>query len=154
MRQEETQATISFRYANQYDIPLIVHIENQSFTVPWPESAFYNDIIHNRFAVYLLLEYEGRVVGYCGVWIVLDEAHITNIAVLPGYRGRKLGEALMRKVKEVAKQAGANTMTLEVRVSNTAARSLYQKLGFREGGIRKDYYTDNLEDAVVMWVTL
>ena len=92
------------------------------------------------------------VIGYCGVWIVIDEAHITNIALLPEYRGRKLGEALLRKIIEVAIERGAKTMTLEVRMSNMIAQSLYRKLGFQGGAIRKRYYTDNQEDALVMWV--
>ena len=83
---------------------------------------------------------------------MIDEAHITNIALLPEYRGRKLGEALLRKIIEVAIERGAKTMTLEVRVSNMIAQSLYRKLGFQGGAIRKRYYTDNHEDALVMWV--
>ncbi|MCR2823580.1 ribosomal protein S18-alanine N-acetyltransferase [Lederbergia panacisoli] len=145
---------ISFRIAKEYDIESLVKIEQQSFTVPWPKEAFYQDIISNRFAVYLIMEYNKEIAGYCGVWLVMDEAHITNIAVLPEFRGRKLGEALLRKMMSLAKEAGTKTMTLEVRVSNTPARSLYKKLGFQEGGIRKNYYTDNYEDAIVMWVKI
>ncbi|MBS4179608.1 ribosomal protein S18-alanine N-acetyltransferase [Lederbergia citrea] len=145
---------ITFRFATEDDIERLVDIEQKSFTVPWPAEAFYNDITNNRFAVYVMLECDGEVAGYCGVWLVMDEAHITNIAILPEYRGRKLGESLLRKMMSLAKEGGANTMTLEVRVSNTPARSLYQKLGFREGGIRKNYYSDNQEDAIVMWVKL
>ena len=85
---------------------------------------------------------------------MIDEAHVTNIAILPEYRGKKLGEALMRKCFEVAKDMGAKSMTLEVRVTNYIAQSLYRKFGFQNGGIRKNYYTDNHEDALVMWVKL
>ena len=87
-------------------------------------------LVKNQFAVYLVLEDEGRVIGYCGVWIVVDEAHITNIALLPEYRGRKLGEALLRTVIEVAKEQGAKTMTLEVRMSNMIAQSSISKAWF------------------------
>lgn len=145
---------ISFRRATELDIGRLVEIEQQSFTVPWPPEAFYNDIIQNRFAVYIMIECNLEVAGYCGMWLVLDEAHITNIALLPKFRGRKLGEALLREVMSIAKNAGAETMTLEVRVSNIVAKALYKKLGFQEGGIRKNYYTDNYEDALVMWVKL
>ncbi len=145
---------ISFRRATEFDIKRLVEIEQQAFTVPWPPEAFYNDIVHNRFAVYIMIECNLEVAGYCGVWLVMDEAHITNIALLPQFRGRKLGETLLRKVMSLAKEAGALTMTLEVRVSNKSAKSLYKKLGFQEGGIRKNYYTDNYEDALVMWVNL
>lgn len=82
----------------------------------------------------------------------MDEAHITNIAISPKERGKKFGEALMREAMERAKAQGAKLMTLEARVSNVAALNLYRKLGFQNGGIRKGYYTDNQEDAIVMWV--
>jgi ribosomal-protein-alanine N-acetyltransferase len=130
----------------------VMVVEDKSFTIPWSRESFYNELITNQFAVYLVLEDEGMVIGYCGVWIVIDEAHITNIALLPEYRGRKLGEALLRKIIEVAIERGAKTMTLEVRMSNMIAQSLYRKLGFQGGAIRKRYYTYNYEDALVMWV--
>ncbi|GIN59616.1 ribosomal-protein-alanine acetyltransferase [Lederbergia ruris] len=150
----QDREAITYRIATEADVEQIVEIENRAFTVPWPAEAFYQDILTNRFALYLLLEYQGKVAGYCGVWIVIDEAHITNIALLPEYRGRKLGQTLLEKMMATAKEAGAKTMTLEVRVSNLPAKSLYKKLGFQEGGIRKRYYTDNQEDALVMWVNL
>jgi [ribosomal protein S18]-alanine N-acetyltransferase len=146
------ETTFSFRMMDIEDIDQVMVIEHESFTIPWSREAFYNELVQNQFAVYLVLEVEDRIVGYCGVWIVVDEAHITNVALLPEYRGRKLGEALMRKVIEVAKEKGAKTMTLEVRMTNTIAQSLYRKLGFQGGAIRKNYYTDNHEDALVMWV--
>ena len=144
--------TFSFRMMNVDDIDQVMEVEHNSFTLPWSRESFYNEIIKNQFAVYLVLEDEGRVIGYCGVWLVVDEAHITNIALLPEYRGRKLGEALLKKIIEVAIERGAKTMTLEVRMSNMIAQSLYRKLGFEGGAIRKRYYTDNQEDALVMWV--
>ena len=144
--------TFSFRMMNVDDIDQVMEVEHKSFTLPWSRESFYNEIIKNQFAVYLVIEDEGRVIGYCGVWLVVDEAHITNIALLPEYRGRKLGEALLRKIIEVAIERGAKTMTLEVRMSNMIAQSLYRKLGFQGGAIRKRYYTDNQEDALVMWV--
>jgi ribosomal-protein-alanine N-acetyltransferase len=139
---------------NEQDIDDVLEIEQKSFATPWSREAFYNELTQNQFAVYVVLEEEEKVIGYCGVWIVVDEAHITNVAMLPEYRGRKLGEALMRKIIEVAVEMGAKTMTLEVRVSNFTAQSLYRKLGFQDGAIRKNYYTDNQEDALVMWVNL
>ncbi|MDF1510001.1 ribosomal protein S18-alanine N-acetyltransferase [Robertmurraya sp. DFI.2.37] len=145
---------LTFREMEEKDIDQIVFIENESFTSPWSRESFVNELTKNRFALYTVLEDEDGVFGYCGVWIIVDEAHITNIAVLPKYRGKKLGEALLKKVMEIAKEKGAKTMTLEVRVSNHIAQSLYRKLGFQNGGIRKSYYTDNHEDALVMWVNL
>lgn len=143
-----------FRLMTIDDIEKVHHIEIQSFTLPWSKEAFYNELTHNRFARYIVIEHGEEVVGYCGVWIVVDEAHITNIAILPAYRGLKLGEKLLQKVIDEAKQVGAIKMTLEVRVSNQVAQHLYRKLGFQNGAIRKNYYTDNQEDAIVMWVNI
>ena len=146
--------TLIFRQMTEEDIEQILEIEQASFATPWSREAFYNELYQNQFAVYLVLEEKGRVVGYCGVWIVVDEAHITNVALLPEFRGKGMGEAIMRQLMLVAKGKGAQTMTLEVRVSNDVARSLYRKLGFQEGGLRKNYYTDNQEDGLVMWVNI
>ncbi|MBA4538593.1 ribosomal protein S18-alanine N-acetyltransferase [Bacillus aquiflavi] len=145
---------MNFRYMTVDDIDKVLQIEQASFTLPWNREAFYHEMVHNQFAVYVLLEVDKHVVGYCGCWIIVDEAHITNVALLPEYRGKKLGEALMRQVMLIALQKGAKTMTLEVRVSNETAQNLYRKLGFQNGGVRKSYYTDNREDALVMWVNL
>ncbi|PLS17240.1 ribosomal-protein-alanine N-acetyltransferase [Bacillus sp. M6-12] len=146
--------TMSFRFMTEEDIDQILVVERKSFTLPWSREAFYNELHHNQYAVYIVLEEDGVIIGYCGAWIVIDEAHITNIAVLPEYRGRRLGEALLRKMMEIAKGMNVITMTLEVRVTNIVAQSLYEKLGFQRGGIRKNYYTDNQEDAMVMWVNI
>lgn len=148
------ETAFSFRLMNLEDIDQIMVVEQESFTLPWSRVAFYNELVLNQYAHYLVLEVDERIVGYCGVWIVVDEAHITNIALLPEYRGKKLGEALLRKVMDFAREKGATKMTLEVRVSNHVAQSLYRKLGFQGGAIRKGYYTDNHEDALVMWVNL
>jgi [ribosomal protein S18]-alanine N-acetyltransferase len=145
---------ITFRQMTLADIDDVLKIEHVSFTLPWSRESFYNELVHNNYSHYIVMEWNGQVIGYCGMWLVIDEAHITNVAVLPEFRGRKLGEALMRKAMETAKELGAKTMTLEVRVSNRVAQSLYRKLGFLNGGIRKQYYTDNQEDALVMWVNL
>jgi ribosomal-protein-alanine N-acetyltransferase len=143
-----------FRYMKEEDIDQILEVEHASFTTPWSREAFYNEIYNNKFAVYIVLEENEKIIGYCGAWIVIDEAHVTNIAVLPDYRGKKLGEALLRKMMSIASVMGASSMTLEVRVTNHVAQSLYRKLGFQNGGIRKNYYSDNQEDALVMWVNL
>lgn len=143
---------MTFRKMKTEDIDQVLHVETQSFTLPWSREAFYNELNHNQYAVYMVIEDEGKIAGYCGAWIVIDESHITNIAILPEYRGQKLGEALLRKMVEISIAMGVVRMTLEVRVSNVVAITLYEKLGFQKGGIRKNYYTDNLEDAYVMWV--
>ncbi|MFJ7850914.1 ribosomal protein S18-alanine N-acetyltransferase [Peribacillus sp. NPDC097206] len=144
--------TMTFRKMKTEDIEQVLNVEKQSFTLPWSREAFFNELNHNEYAVYMVIEDEGKIAGYCGAWIVIDESHITNIAILPEYRGQKLGEALLRKMIEISINMGVVRMTLEVRVSNAVAISLYEKLGFQKGGIRKRYYTDNQEDAYVMWV--
>lgn len=146
--------SLLFRLMREEDIDQIVNIEKLSFTIPWSKESFYNELYKNQFASYLVIEDGEKIIGYCGVWIVVDEAHITNIAILPEYRGRKLGDALLAKVIQMAREMGAQSMTLEVRVSNHVAQNLYRKFGFENGGIRKGYYTDNHEDALVMWVKL
>jgi len=143
-----------FRYMRDEDIDQVLEVEHTSFTTPWSWEAFYNEIHKNKFAVYIVLEDDNKIIGYCGTWVVIDEAHVTNVAILPGYRGKKLGEALMNKLMSVSREMGARTMTLEVRVTNHVAQSLYRKLGFQNGGIRKNYYSDNQEDALIMWVNL
>ncbi|WP_406685898.1 ribosomal protein S18-alanine N-acetyltransferase [Rossellomorea vietnamensis] len=136
------------------DLNEVMEIENQSFSIPWSRDAFLNELEHNHLSTYLVAEDGENLAGYCGVWLVVDEAHITNVAVLPDYRGRGLGESLMRKIMDIAIEFGARVMTLEVRISNMPAQHLYRKLGFKDGGIRKRYYSDNQEDALVMWVNL
>ncbi|WP_456272657.1 ribosomal protein S18-alanine N-acetyltransferase [Bacillus sp. AK031] len=136
------------------DLDDVMQVEVNSFSIPWSRDAFFNEIEKNHFATYIVIEDNGQVVGYCGVWIIVDEGHITNVAVLPSYRGKGLGDRLLGAMVEIAKEMGAASMTLEVRVSNTPAQSLYRKFGFQEGGIRKNYYSDNQEDALVMWVKL
>jgi [ribosomal protein S18]-alanine N-acetyltransferase len=143
-----------FRYMKEADIDQILEVEHASFTTPWSREAFYNELYNNKFAVYIVLEEAEKIIGYCGAWIVIDEAHVTNVAIMPSHRGKKLGEALLRKMISIAKEMGAKSMTLEVRVTNHVAQSLYRKFGFQNGGIRKNYYSDNQEDALVMWVDL
>ncbi len=152
MDEGRLETKVTFRRMVIEDLNQIMIIEHESFTVPWSKEAYYNELTKNEFALYTVAVIEGQVVGFCGMWLVIDEGHITNIAVLPQYRGLKLGESLLRIAIETAKERGAEGMTLEVRVSNKIAQSLYRKFGFQAGGIRKGYYSDNHEDALVMWV--
>lgn len=95
--------------------------------------------------------HRGRVVGYAGLWIILDEGHVTTIAVQPDLRGRGLGELLLVRLVHIAKEMGAERMTLEVRMSNESAQSLYRKYTFTPEGVRRRYYSDDNEDALIMW---
>ncbi|AIS60484.1 ribosomal protein S18-alanine N-acetyltransferase [Listeria ivanovii] len=145
---------LSFREATIADLKSIMNVENAAFTVPWTEAAFRNEFIINQYAYYILATYNDEVVGYAGIWLVLDEGHVTNIAIHPDYQGNHYGEALLREMIRIAKDCGVIRITLEVRVSNDVAQGLYKKLGFQNGAIRKNYYPDTKEDALVMWVDL
>ncbi|MEK4251547.1 ribosomal protein S18-alanine N-acetyltransferase [Paenibacillus sp. FSL W7-1287] len=136
------------------DLPDIMSIEQDSFTTPWTEEAFINELTNNMFAQYMVMEYQGKVIGYGGMWIIVDEAHITNIAILTPYRGQGLGKRLMHELQKTARFLGAVRMTLEVRASNEIAQRLYRRYGFEAAGIRPGYYSDNQEDAVIMWADL
>lgn len=133
------------------DIEQVLEIEHRCFTSPWSRQAFVTELVDNRLAEYIVLEYEGRIIGYVGVWLVIDEGHITNVAIDPEFRGRHLGEYLMRTMMENCAAHGIQRITLEVRLTNTVAQQLYQKLGFVSVGKRRGYYTDNNEDALIMW---
>ncbi|USB34034.1 ribosomal protein S18-alanine N-acetyltransferase [Paenibacillus sp. YPG26] len=145
---------IRFRPMTLEDIPDVMIIEHESFTLPWTENAFHSEMTQNHFAKYIIMEKDGVPIGYAGMWTVVDEAHVTNIAVRSAYRGQHLGERLMREMMLLAGRIGMTRMTLEARVSNTVAQSLYGKLGFRPVGLRKGYYSDNQEDALIMWCDL
>ena len=143
---------VMFRPMTSEDIDPVVALEQATFSSPWSREAFEEELATNLLAQYVVLEMEGKVVGYAGMWIVVNEAHIMNVAVEAPLRGRGLGELLMRHMLEVAAKSGAERMTLEVRRSNMTARKLYDKLGFVECGVRAGYYTDNGEDALLLWL--
>lgn len=133
------------------DVDEIVEIEKLSFSTPWSRSALLGELRYPRQAVYLVARVKGRVVGYVGMWAVVNEGHITNIAVHPVYRGQGVGTRLLSFLIAVAESREINALTLEVRQSNVRARRLYERMGFVASGIRTGYYSDNNEDAVIMW---
>ncbi|WP_342424311.1 ribosomal protein S18-alanine N-acetyltransferase [Paenibacillus sp. FSL E2-0178] len=143
-----------FRLMRLEDIPEILVIEREAFTMPWTEEAFRNELSHNHFAKYMVMELSGHIIGYAGMWAIVDEAHVTNIALLEAYRGRKWGDRLLDELMKTAAYLGMKSITLEVRVSNEVAQNLYRKKGFRPAGTRKGYYSDNREDALIMWADL
>jgi ribosomal-protein-alanine N-acetyltransferase len=132
------------------DLPEVQAIEQASFTTPWPPHAYRNELQTNRLAQYLVVRADDRVVGYAGIWLMVDEAHITTFAIHPAWRRRRLGERLLLAVLDVARARQAREATLEVRLSNLAARRLYEKFGFRPVGLRPNYYSDDREDALIM----
>ncbi|MEW6423501.1 MAG: ribosomal protein S18-alanine N-acetyltransferase [Bacillota bacterium] len=132
----------------------VYRIEKLSFPTPWPRISFIHEL-QNELAFYLVALLKNKeVVGYAGMWLVLNEAHVTNLAVHPGYRGLGIGRALMNELIFRAAFLGAVRMTLEVRASNKAAIGLYKSLGFEQEGRRKGYYEDTREDALIMWKEL
>ena len=133
------------------DLEEVIEVEHQCFTTPWSRYSFICELSNNQFSHYILARHLGKVIGYAGMWIIIDETHVTNVGVLPEYRGEGVGELLMRSLMVLAKHQGAKKMTLEVRKSNYVAQNLYSKLGFEPVGIRRGYYLDNKEDAVIMW---
>jgi ribosomal-protein-alanine N-acetyltransferase len=135
------------------DIAAVHAIERHSFATPWSQHAFYQELTNNQVAQYIVVESKGELAGYAGVWIMIDEAHVTNIAVHDEYRGQKVGERLLQQLMALSRYLGALRMTLEVRVSNEIAQRLYKKHGFRAVGVRKQYYSDK-EDAIIMWAEL
>jgi ribosomal-protein-alanine N-acetyltransferase len=168
------------------DIAQVLEVDRESYSLPWPASAYRREVLHNRNARYVVLREvvegeeiprpqpdprprlpfpfirwphksndshtarQGRILGYAGMWLMVDEAHITTIAMRTEWRGHGLGELLLISLVEAATDVGAHRVTLEVRVSNEVAQNLYHKYGFRREGVRPRYYSDNNEDAYIM----
>ncbi|MEL1134707.1 ribosomal protein S18-alanine N-acetyltransferase [Desulfitobacterium sp. THU1] len=142
------------RPMQEKDLPRIMEIEHACFPAPWAPQSFVGELRDNEYARYFCLEYEGKVIGYMGLWFILEEGHITNVAIAPEYRGKRRGEFLMRSVIDFMVREGMERMTLEVRATNTSAQRLYERLGFATAGVRKGYYSDNREDALIMWLDI
>jgi ribosomal-protein-alanine N-acetyltransferase len=134
------------------DLDGVLAVEAASFTNPWTR-AMYAWELQNRHVchIYVARTASCRVAGFCAFWLVFDEIHINNVAVLPEYRGRGMGSAVLRHVLQEARRLGASRATLEVRGSNTGARRLYERLGFHVAGRRPNYYSSPVEDALILW---
>lgn len=127
----------------------LANLEQECFTVPWTYDMFENEL-KSPLANYFVAVDGDKVIGYAGMWQIIDEGHITNIAVKKEYRSQKIGSMLLEKLLEVADEYPLSFLTLEVRKSNEKAKRLYHKFGFRQKGTRKKYYSDNHEDAIIM----
>lgn len=145
---------IGIREMRESDLDRIMEIENKIFAPPWPRDAFFLELTKNILAKYLVGTVDGDVAGYGGIWLIIDEGHITNIGVEEEYRGLGVGNKILEGLIELCTARGVKAMTLEVRKSNEIAKSLYKKYGFVESGIRPNYYADNKEDAIIMWKTI
>jgi ribosomal-protein-alanine N-acetyltransferase len=150
--QQVLEATI--RPMTVGDIPAVVAIDRMSFPNPWPERSYIYELQYNPSSRLYVAEIcedgEFRVVGFIGYWFVIDEAHISTVAVHPNFRGYKLGDRLLAKALRSVEEMGGCLVSLEVRESNQVARGLYKKYGFKHVGRRKRYYRDNQEDAILM----
>ncbi|NLN75433.1 MAG: ribosomal protein S18-alanine N-acetyltransferase [Armatimonadetes bacterium] len=142
---------VEIRQMQPEDLTSVMTIERECFTMPWRESSYLAEL-SNRSAHYLVACIDSVIVGFCGEWVIMDEAHITTLGVASQYRGQRIGEQLLIALLEQAMRHNARRATLEVRKSNLVAQQLYIKYGFRTAAVRRGYYTDNGEDALVMWV--
>ncbi len=132
------------------DLDAVAAIEAATFPTPWSKDSFRQELERNVAARYLVAEKDGRVIGYAGAWVILDESHITNIAIEESQRGSGYGRVLTQALMQYLANLGAAYATLEVRKSNIRAQNLYKSLGFIQLGVRKRYYEDNQEDALLM----
>ncbi|WP_422396805.1 ribosomal protein S18-alanine N-acetyltransferase [Staphylococcus hominis] len=135
------------------DVPSVFDIERESFNdSSWTIDAFYHELNENNFAKYFVVIFQEEIIGYLGLWIVIDQAQITTIAIKELFRDYGLGQLLLNYVMDYARHT-CDVMSLEVRITNVIAQHVYKKLGFQYGGKRKNYYGEG-EDALVMWVNL
>lgn len=142
---------ITIDLMKENDINGILDISSLSFSVSWSKDSYIQELT-NPIAKYFVAKDGEKVIGFAGTWIILDEAHITNIAIHPDYRKQGIGSELLKELISFCQKAGCIAFTLEVRRSNEAAKALYEKHNFKQDGIRKGYYEDNKEDAIIMWL--
>ena len=144
--------SITIRPMEQRDIDKIEAIESETYGEHhWSRDSFYSELSNNLARYFCAFDKNNNLLGYAGCWIIIDEAHITNIAVSPEFRKKKVGESLLVKIIETCYNEMVKYLTLEVRVSNIAAINLYEKYSFKSLGTRKGYYQNNNEDALIMW---
>lgn len=136
------------------DLDQVEAIEKASFATPWSKEVYKKEISENKFAHYYVIESTEGILGFIGAWMIFDEVQVTNFAVLPSKRKMGYGKMLFQYLINRALLHGGRIMSLEVRETNMPAQKLYESFGLKKAGIRKRYYTDNNEDAIVMWVEL
>ncbi|MBP5414352.1 MAG: ribosomal protein S18-alanine N-acetyltransferase [Lachnospiraceae bacterium] len=144
-------SAVTVRKMKKEDLDRVSQIEKECFSTPWSRDAF-EDMIDNEAALYMVAEDNGYIVANCGVIVAAGEGDICNVAVDPSYRKRGIAKLLLTRImEEASKNMAVYAFTLEVRISNKAAISLYEKLGFVNEGIRPGFYTSPKEDAVIFW---
>lgn len=142
--------SVVYRRMTLADVEQVHALEESTFAQPWSLQSFIDEMERNACARYIVAEEAGTVLGYAGAWLIIDEGHITNVAVAQSVRGKGVGTALMEALMQYAANMGVQYMTLEVRKTNLIAQKLYRRMGFMELGVRKRYYEDNGEDALLM----
>ena len=144
--------SVKIKPMQKTDLDDVISIEAKAYGEHhWSKDSFMSELSNDLARYFSVFNTDGQLIGYCGCWQILEEAHITNIAVSPDYRRKHIGEALLTTIIDECYRNMAKYITLEVRVSNTPAISLYEKYGFKSLGARKGYYQDNNEDALIMW---
>lgn len=144
--------TVTIKKMTSADIDGVIKIEEASYgSHHWSKESFLNEVNNELAKYYALFTNDGILAGYAGCWHILEEAHITTIAISPEFRRRKFGEALLQRIINDCYKEKIKYITLEVRVSNEPAINLYSKYGFKSFGTRKGYYQNNNEDALIMW---
>lgn len=145
---------MKLRRLEKADVSQTVLLEQKCFSVPWSEASLYQDIVNNDLARYYgAFDGNEMLIAYMGYWKVLEQAHVTNVAVDPAWRRRGVGKRLFGYVLQEAAKEGVESLTLEVRPSNEAALALYRSFGLEEQGRRRHYYSDNGEDALILWLS-
>lgn len=140
------------RLEGDEDLTGVLGVEQESFTNPWTREMYAAELQNRAVChIYVVRTDDVPVIGFCAFWLVFDEIHINNVALRPAWRGQGIGTALMQHVFAVARTLGARRATLEVRASNERARTLYERLGFYVAGTRRNYYTNPIEDALILW---
>lgn len=142
--------SVLYRRMTLADVPQVHQIELDTFAEPWSYQSFVDEMQKNVCARYIVAQEDERIIAYAGAWLVMEEGHVTNVAVAKEARGRGVGAAVMRALMQYAANMGVQYMTLEVRKSNLVAQKMYRSLRFIELGVRKRYYEDNGEDALLM----
>ncbi len=151
---ERGEAAIRLRCMVPGDVAAVAELERAAFSAGWSPNALEKELTQNRLSRYIVLEQDSgggqQIAGFAGMWLIVDEAHVVTVAVVPELRRRGFGRVLVHGLVDLARRIGMEAATLECRVSNQAARALYHRYGFHEVGLRKKYYADNNEDAVIM----
>ena len=144
--------SIKIKPMEKSDIDSVIDIEEKTYGPHhWSKDSFMNELSNELARYFSVFNENGNLIAYCGCWQILEEAHITNIAVHPDFRQKHIGEAMLKTIVDECYKNMAKYITLEVRVGNKPAIRLYEKYGFKSLGTRKGYYQDNNEDALIMW---